>query len=71
MAEKLPTLHDLTQAIYRLSLAQMRSTAIMQSVLEQYQGQMNPETREKIERFLKESFEDADKINTQFGEFEW
>ena len=71
MSEKLPTLRDLTEAIYRLSLAQMRSTAIMQSVLEQYQGEMSPEAREKIERFLKESFEDADKINTQFGEFEW
>ncbi|WP_222547574.1 hypothetical protein [Asaia lannensis] len=71
MTEKLPTLRDLTEAIYRLSLAQMRSTAIMQSVLEQYQGEMNPEARDKIERFLKESFEDADRINTQFGEFEW
>lgn len=71
MSDKRPTLRDLTEAIYRLSLAQMRSTAIMQSVLEQYQAEMNPETREKIERFLKESFEDADKINTQFGEFEW
>jgi len=71
MSEKFPTLRDLTEAIYRLSLAQMRSTAIMQSVLEQYHGAMDPEAREKIERYLKESFEDADKINTQFGGFEW
>lgn len=71
MSEKLPTLRDLTEAIYRLSLAQMRSTAIMQGVLEQYQDEMNPEAREKIGRYLKESFEDADKINARFGEFEW
>ncbi|MBO1360622.1 hypothetical protein J2D73_12570 [Acetobacter sacchari] len=71
MTDKLPTPQDMAEAIFSLSLSQMRSIAIMQSVLEQYHEQMSPEARERIEQSLGESFETADKINTRFAEFEW
>jgi len=71
MADRQPTLKDLSEAIYLLALSQMRTASLLRELLDPHLQEMPEETREKVTRYLEEGFKDGDEIASTFEGFDW